>query len=135
LVALFKTLALKTMIDKLGKIAQALQVLRLPAVVVGLASLIAMTVIIFTSKSHGEDVFLIPSVVGVLWAITTYSLVVGFSSVPQKAEQSWKFLRRVKRKFARAWYGLLAIVFLGTSIVAVSVTYRMISIWIRDYLE
>lgn len=123
------------MIDKLGRIAQTLQILRIPAVVVGLASLIVITVIIFTSKSHEEDFYLIPGIVGLLWAITTYSFLTGFMSVPHKAEPSWKFFRRVKRRLARTWYWFLAITFLGTSILAISVTYRIVSIWVRDYLS
>lgn len=122
------------MIDKLRKIAQTLRVLRIPAVIVGLASLIVMAVIIFTSESHEEDFYLIPSIVGLLWAITTYSFLAVFKSIPRKAEHSWKFFRRVKRRLARTWYGILAIAFVGTTVLALLVTYRIAAIWVRDYL-
>lgn len=122
------------MIDKLGKIAHALQLLRLPAIVVGFACLGAMMVIIFKSTSLEEDFYLIPSIIGVLWAVTTYIFLAGFGSVPPKAKQSWKLIRRVKRRLVRTWYLLLAITFLGTSILAITVTCRMISIWVRDYM-
>lgn len=122
------------MIDTLGKISQALQFLRLPVVIVGLVCLTTITVITFTSKSLEEDYYLIPSIVGVLWATTTYIFLAGFHTVPPKADPSWKLIPRIKRKLARAWYVFLAITFLGTSILAVSVTFRMVSVWVRDYL-
>ena len=122
------------MIDQLGRIAQTLQFLRIPTIVVGIASLIVLTVVIFTSQTHEDDIYLIPSIVGLLWAVTTYSFLTGFNSVPHKAEHSWKFFRRVKRNLIRTWYWLLAITFLGTSILAMFVTFRIASIWVGDYL-
>lgn len=122
------------MIDRLGKIAQTLQFLRIPTIITGLVCLIVLTVIIFTSKTHEDDIYLIPSIIGLLWSVTAYSFLTGFNSVPQKAEDSWKFFQRVKRKLIRSWYWLLAIIFLGTSILAILVTFRIISIWIGDYL-
>ena len=121
------------MIDRFKKIANALQFLLLPSVVLGLVSLVAMTTIIFSSKSHEEDFYLIPSAVGILWSITTYSFLVSFRNVPHKADQSWKFFKRLKRKIARAGYWLTGDVFIGTTLGAIFVSYRMITIWLRDY--
>jgi hypothetical protein len=80
------------MIDKLQGIAQAIQILRLPSIAVGLISLASMVGIIFISKSHESDRFLIPSIAGLLWAISTYSFIVIFRSVPKKANKSLKVL-------------------------------------------
>jgi len=67
--------------------------------------------------------------------ITIHDFLTGFNSVPHKAEHSWKFFRRVKRRLVRTWYWLLAITFLVTSALAISVTFRIVSIWVRDYLS
>jgi hypothetical protein len=121
------------MIDLLNKIATSLQFLRIPVIVLGLISLAAMITIIIDSKSHAEDFYLIPSAVGVLWSITSYSFIVNFTSVPQKADPSWKFLTRLKRHVRRAGYWLLGVVFIATTAGALFASYRMISIWLRDY--
>jgi energy-coupling factor transporter transmembrane protein EcfT len=122
-----------SMIDKLGKIARTLNFFRLPAFVFGLACTIAVGLIIFTSRSPEEDLFLIPGFVGVVWACATYVFLASFNSVPQKAGRSWPFFRRVKRHALRGWYGVLAVIFFATSAVAIWVTFRLLSIWIRDY--
>ena len=121
------------MINKLQGIAQAIQILRLPSIAVGLISLALMVVIMFTSKSPESYRFLIPSVVGLLWAISTYSFIVTFRSVPEKANKSSKFFSKLKRNINRGWYWFIGVVFLGTTVAVMFVTYRMVSIWLRDY--
>ena len=121
------------MIDMLKKIADVIQFLRLPSVVLGLICLIAITTILIGSKSHEEDFFAIPSAIGLLWSITTYSFLVYFRAVPEKADQSWKFVKRLKRRIVRAGYWIMGVVFVATTIGAIFVSYRMIAIWLRDY--
>ena len=121
------------MIDKLQGIAQAIQILRLPSIAVGLISLVSMVVIMFISKSHESDRFLIPNIVGLLWAISTYSFIVTFRSVPEKANKSLKFYSKLKRNINRGWYWFIGVAFLGTTVAVMFVTCRMVSIWLRDY--
>jgi Mn2+/Fe2+ NRAMP family transporter len=121
------------MIDKLQGFAQTIQILRLPSIAVGLISLASMVVIMFISKSPESDRFLIPSIVGLLWAISTYSFIVTFRSVPEKSNISLKFFSKLKRNINRGWYWFIGIVFLGTTVAVMFVTYRLVSIWLRDY--
>jgi hypothetical protein len=121
------------MIDKLQSIAGRLQFLRLPAVALGLVSLAAMIFTIVSSKSHEEDYYLIPSIVGLLWSMASYSFLVNFSSVPEKGDSSWKLFARLKRRAVRAGYWLLAALFLLTTLSALFISYRMITIWLRDF--
>ena len=121
------------MIDKLQGFAQTIQILRLPSIAVGLISLASMIVIMFISKSPESDRFLIPSIVGLLWATSTYSFIVTFRSVPEKSNISLKFFSKLKRNINRGWYLFIGVVFFGTTIVVMFVTYRLDSIWLRDY--
>ena len=121
------------MIDRFTKIANALQFMRLPSMVVGLAGLVAVIIIVVSSNSHGGDLYLIPSVVGMLWAIATYSFLVSFRAVPPRADSSWGLFRRLKRMTARAGYWLMAAVFLATTVGVVVVSYRMLAVWFRDF--
>jgi hypothetical protein len=92
-----------------------------------------MTAIIFISKSHADNIYLIPSAVGALWSITSYSFLINFVSVPPRADPSWRFFRRLKRHLKRAGYWLLGLVFIATTSGAMFASYRMVSIWLRDY--
>ncbi|MEJ2693326.1 MAG: hypothetical protein P8166_09785 [Candidatus Thiodiazotropha sp.] len=121
------------MIDKLQSIAGRLQFLRLPAVALGLVSLAAMIFTIVSSKSHEEDYYLIPSIVGLLWSMASYSFLVNFSSVPEKGDSSWKLFARLKRRAVRTGYWLLAALFILTTLSALFISYRMITIWLRDF--
>jgi hypothetical protein len=121
------------MIDFFNKIAASLQFLRIPVIVVGLISLVTMTAIIIGSNSHADDYFLIPSAVGVLWSITSYSFLINFISVPRRADPDWRFFRRLKRHMRRAGYWLLGVVFIATTAGALFASYRMVNIWLRDY--
>jgi Mn2+/Fe2+ NRAMP family transporter len=121
------------MIDKLQRIAQAIQILRLPSIAVGLICFASIVMIIFTSRSHEDDRYLIPSIVGLIWAISTHSFIVTFRSVPEKADNSLKFIGKLKRSVSRGWYWIVGIVFLGTTLTVIFLSYRIFSIWFRDY--
>lgn len=121
------------MIEKLQRIAQALQMLRLPSIFAGFVSLASIVVIIFISKSHEGDRFIIPSFVGLLWAISTYSFIVIFRSVPEKARKNLRFFSKLKHNIHRGWYWFISVVFLGTTVAVTFTTFRMVSIWLRDY--
>jgi hypothetical protein len=121
------------MIDKLKKIADAVQFLRLPSVALGLICVIAITTIIFGSKSQEGSYFAIPSFVGMVWSLNTYSFLVFFRTVPVKSDQSWNFIRRMKRRILRAGYLIMGVLFIVTTIGAIFVSFRMINIWFRDY--
>jgi hypothetical protein len=121
------------MIDKLQRVAQTIQILRLPSIAVGVFGLATVIVIIFTSRSHEGDKFLIPGIICLLWAISTYTFIVTFRSVPEKGDQSLKFLAKLKRSATRAWYFFIGYVFIGTTLTAVWLSLRMIVIWLRDY--
>ena len=121
------------MIDKLKKIADAVQFLRLPSVALGLICVIAITTIIFGSKSQEGNYFAIPSFVGMVWSLNTYSFLVYFRTVPVKSDQSWNFIRRMKRRILRAGYLIMGVLFIVTTIGAIFVSSRMIRIWFRDY--
>ena len=121
------------MIDKLQVIAHTIQILRLPSIAVGFISLVSMIAIIFISESHESDRFLIPSIVVLLWAISTYTFIVTFRSVPKKANKSLKFFSKLKRNINRGWHWFIGGVFFGTTVAVIFLTFRMISIWLGSY--
>ena len=123
------------MIDKLQKIALAIQFLRLPVIAVGFFCLATTILIIINAISNDGDKFLIPSFVGVLWAMSTYTFIVIFRSVPEKADNSLSGFGKLKRHLHRGWYWLISTVFLGSTVAAIFFTKSMISIWLRDYAE
>jgi 1,4-dihydroxy-2-naphthoate octaprenyltransferase len=119
------------MIDKLRYIAETIRILRLPLFVFGLFCLSVAAYVIFSSTS--AERYLIPSCVGVLWAMSSYFFIETFRSAPDKGDETLTFFVRLKRKLHRAWYWIIAMVFLSTTIAALYVTNKLISIWFRDF--
>jgi len=123
------------MIDTFKKIAQAIKILRVPSIAVGLIGLVSIVVVIFSSSSREGDVYLIPSVVVVLWSMSTYVFITTFCPVPEKPDKSFKFLAKLKQKIYRGWYWFVGLVFIGSTIATVVLSYRLVLIWFRGYLN
>lgn len=121
------------MIDKLQRIAQAIQILRPVSGVLGLICLAVIVVSVFISESHEGDRLILPSFVGLLWAMSTYFFLVAFRSVPEKPDKTMRFSSKLKHNIVRAWYWFIGVIFLGTTVAVILVTFRMVSIWLRDY--
>ena len=121
------------MIEKLHRLAHAIRILRLPSIALGIICLASLCVIIFVSQSHEGDRYIIPSLIGLLWAMSTYAFIATFVSVPTRAEKPLRFFSRLKQRLLRGWYWVISIVFLATTGVVILITFRMASIWWRDY--
>jgi len=121
------------MIDDLKRMAQAIQVLRLPSLMVGLISLASLVTAVLLFASDQGDRYIIPSMVGLLWGIGTYSFIVTFRAVPDKRHASSRFFGKLKHTITRLWYGLISLIFLGATVAILVVTIRMVLIWLRDH--
>ncbi len=121
------------MIEKLHRLAQAIKILRLPSIYAALISLVSIVVIIFTSESHEGDRYIIPGFVSLLWAMSTYAFIEAFRSVPEKAGKPLGFFSRLKQNISRGWYWFISVIFLGTTVAVLLVTFRMVSIWVMQY--
>ena len=120
------------MIDKFQRLAQTIQVLQLPSIVVGSICLASMVVIVLNPYSDTGNRFLMLGFVGLVWAATTFSFIATFRTIPEKADKSLKFIGRFKRRLSRGWYWVISLVFLGTTIAALILTGRLMSIWLKD---
>ena len=123
------------MIDKFRRVSQSIQILRLPVIGIGFTCLaMTMFIVLSTDRNFGEE-FLIPSVVGILWAMSTYAFIVTFRSVPEKADNSLGLFGRLGRYVHRGWYWVISVVFVVTTIAAIYFTNSVISVWLRDYVQ
>ncbi len=122
-----------SMIDTLQRIAYTIRMLRLPSILAGLVSLASLAVSIFIMSPHHGDRLIIPSLVGLIWAMSTYAFIVTFRSVPQRPGSASGIFSRLKLRIERGWYWFISVILLGTTVVAIGLTCRMVSIWLRAY--
>ena len=120
------------MLEALTKIDRAIQFLRLPSIVIGIVSLVSALAMIFNPEL--DDLYLIPTVIALLWAISCYFFIVTFCSIPKRPDDSLPLFARLKQKAGRGWYWLIGVLFIITTLSAIAVTYRMISVWLKDYV-
>jgi len=118
-------------VDKLHRTAQAVGFLRLPFVVAGLACLAFIVASLFFSEFHAAERFMIPAFIGLLWAVSAYSFIETFRSVPEKAKDGLSLLARIGRRIHRAWYGFISAVFFAATAASLWISYRMLSAWLR----
>ena len=121
------------LLDKFHRFANTIQILRIPSIVIALICFVSIAAIAFTSDSNEKDQFLLPSVVGLLWAISAYAFITTFRFVPEKSNKSWIIIARLKRNIHRAWYWLISVAFLGITAVTVFLTSRMAMIWLKEF--
>ena len=121
------------LLDKFHRFAHAIQILRIPSLVFALICFVSIAAIAFTSDSSEKDQFLLPSVVGLLWAISAYAFITTFRFVPEKSNKPWRIIARLKRNIHRTWYWLISIGFLGITAVTVFLTSRMAAIWLKEF--
>jgi len=120
------------MIKKLKRMAVAIQLLRLPSLLLGLISLTSLIVIIFFSPSGQDTHLIIPCIVGSIWGIGIYSFIITFQSVPKERSMPLSLFGKMKYAFTRAWYWLIGIIFIFGAIWTIVMTIRMISILVKD---
>lgn len=121
------------MIDTLQQIARTLQILRLPALVVGLVGLALIIAIIFFLDPNQGDQWTIPCLVGLMWGMSTYAFIVTFRKVPDKPDPAMTPFKKLKQKVVRAWYGLIGWVFLVATLAILLISVRMALIWLRAH--
>jgi hypothetical protein len=107
--------------------------LRRPALLLGAVSLAAMVVVLLLPGSPAGERLLIPSAVGLLWAVILYAFLATFRAVPDRASGKAGLFERLGRGASRGWYWLLGVVLVGAAVAAALLTHRLASIWWRDY--
>lgn len=119
------------MVDKLHQIAQAMGFLRLPFVVVGLVCLAFIVVSLFFSRLHAGERFLVPAFIGLLWAVSAFSFIETFRSVPEGAKDGLSLSASIGRRFHRGWYWCISMIFFAATAASLWISYRMLSAWLR----
>ena len=121
------------MIDSLRAITRRTQWLKLPAIILVIASTALFGYIILGSTGiASDDLYLIPSTVSLLWSIMACVFLFGFPHAPEKPNQSHGFFRRIIIRLQRFFYFGLAIVCLGLTGAVAFYSYKLLNIWLQS---
>ena len=120
------------MIDKMMRAAIAIQILRLPSLLLGLISLTGLIIIILFFPSDQDTRLIIPCIVGLLWGMGTYLFIITFGSIPTEPSKSLRFFDKMKYALARAWYWLISLILIFGAVWTIVITIRMVSILLKN---
>ena len=117
-------------LERLQKIAQLLRPLKWVSLFGLVVSVIAFT---FSVIEAHLDRYIIPSVVGGMWAMLMFAFISGFQVIPARPPDGGSISERMTAQIARGAYWLLAILTGAASLGAVVLTFRLLVIWSSEH--
>lgn len=120
------------MLERLQKFASFLRPVQ-PLAFTGMILFAVMFAWNTMASVESGDQYVIPSVVGFLWALSAYSFIASFQYVPVKANSQASFLAKIKAAFRRAPYWVLAFLALTSSAAVLILSIRLFSVWLNDF--
>lgn len=89
--------------------------------------------VVFIEEGADKDVYIIPSIVGVLWALVCSILLSVFPYVPPKPDKQERILKRWKIRLTRVAYHIGSLIFCILSVATVWLTLKLLNIWRTDF--
>lgn len=117
-------------LERLQKIARLLSPLKW----ISLLGLVVSVIAFFFSVIEAHlDRYIIPSVVGGMWAMLLFAFITGFQVIPARVQDGGSITERMTAQIARGAYWVLAILTGAASLGAVIMTFRLIVIWSSEH--
>jgi fatty acid desaturase len=97
------------------------------------AAFVVFCYVVFFGEGAETDVYIIPSVVGVLWSLLFLFLLAVFPYVPPKPSRQKRLPERLKVRLARGLYHIGSLMFCAISATALWLTLRLLNVWHADF--
>ncbi len=121
------------MIDALEIVAKRFRWSKPLVFMIGLVFLSVFLGSIFGLRGLESDIYLIPSILGIIWSAQFFFLVSTFPSIPPRPTKGTKFFARVKVRVKRGMYHVLGVVFILLTIAVVLLSFKMVGVWRADF--
>ena len=121
------------MLEVLSSISKKLVWTKPITLMITLIFMIMLLSSIFNVGYFKDDTYLIPSLVGALWAGLLFNLVHVFPYLPQKPNKDIALLSRLKLRLIRFIFSFLALGFLVLTVVVVMLSFKLLGIWRADF--
>ncbi|WP_293760154.1 hypothetical protein [uncultured Paraglaciecola sp.] len=117
------------MLETLSFISSKLQWLRPVVMLFGLIFLGLFCSSLFDIGHFIEEVYLIPSLAGLIWSVLFFILINAFENIPIKPDRKFAFFSKMKYWFVRLGYKILSVIFLLMSVAGLILSFRLFSVW------
>jgi hypothetical protein len=117
------------MLETLSFISSKLQWLRPVVMLFGLIFLGLFCSSLFDIGHFIEEVYLIPSLAGLVWSVLFFILLNAFENIPIEPDRKFAFFSKIKYWFVRLGYKILSVIFLLMSVAGLILSFRLFSVW------
>ena len=121
------------MIDRLSVYARKAAGFKPLFFIAAAAASIVFGYVVLSPGGADKDVFIIPSMVVVLWSLVCVLLLSFFPHVPPKPDKQLRLSQRFKIRLARGFYHIGAWLFCLLSVSVVWLTIKMLNVWRADF--
>ncbi len=121
------------MIDHLSAFSKKVVWLKPLFFITTAAAFIVFGYVVLIETGADKDVYIIPSIVGVLWSLVCLLLLSVFPYVPPKPDKQMRFYKRLKIRLARGGYHIGSLMFCVLSASVVWLTLKLINVWRADF--
>ena len=121
------------MIDRLSAFASKAAWLKPLFFIAAAAALIVFGYVVLITEGADKEVYIIPSMVVVLWSLVCVLLLSFFPHVPPKPDQQLRLAQRLKIRLTRGLYHLGAWLFCLLSVSVVWLTIKMLNVWRANF--
>lgn len=97
------------------------------------AALIVFGYVVLIERGAEKDVYLIPSIIVLLWSLVCSLLLSLFPWVPAKPDKQQRLLKRLKIRLARGVYHIGSWILCVLSAAVVWLTIRLLNVWRADF--
>ena len=117
------------MIDRLSAFSKKVGWLKPLFFIATVAALIVFGYVMLFEQGQDRDVYIIPSIIVVLWSLVGSLVLSIFPYVPAKPDKQYRFLTRLKIRLARGGFHLGSWIFCVLSAAVVWLTIKMLNVW------
>lgn len=121
------------MLDRLNRIACRLLPWRMLFLGLALFGFLALMTSLFAETGRDQGLITMPAITLFLWALAVYVFILNFAVIPQRKAEEGSLVKRGWQRLQRAWYWLVGLFFLVTTLVLLYVTTRIVTLWLRDF--
>ena len=121
------------MLDRLNRIATRLLPMRMLFLGLAIFGFLMLIASLFVEQGGEQGLYAMPALTLFLWGLSLFVFILNFAVIPERRAGESSRIRRGWQLLQRAWYWLVALFFLATSLLLLYVSARLVMLWIRDF--
>ena len=121
------------MIEVLQSLAKKIRWAKPFILIIGLVFFGLFLTTVLGVEGMSDDVYLIPGVLGVIWAALFFTLISIFPYVPARPARDTALLAKLKIRIKRGLYYILGVLLIVLTMAVIFISFRMLVIWRADF--